>query len=244
MPDHLAVIIGINYDRLPPNPAGESTTRAAVNPLRFAEADAQDMTAAVQASGYDVVSLIGPAATRGAIIHAIRQQALKTGQDGLLLVHFSGHGQVDPDDPNTAYLLPVDTDPQDLVSTAIPLDELAARLLDPTPTALTLLDCCHSGFAVGMRGEAVPDNAGQMFGALAQNTFRQVRGRIVLTACAGSQLAREVAALGHGVFTHYTLQWWTESPDVDDLSLASYVAAGLERDGLPPIARGGAQEGR
>jgi uncharacterized membrane protein len=240
----VAVVIGINYTHFPEGTPSDTATRAGVNPLRFAEADAQEMTATLQTSGYDVLTLLGQGATRRAILDALREQSRKAGQDGLLLVHFSGHGEVDPDDGDTAYLLPVDADPHNPRDLAIPLDDLAERLLGRVSLALTLLDCCHSGYAVGMKGGAVAGDGGQEFMRLAQRTFRNVRGRIVLTACAGSQLARETAALRHGVFTYYTLDWWRHSQEVDDLSLASYVAAALEKEGLPAPVRGGVQEGR
>jgi uncharacterized caspase-like protein len=124
------------------------------------------------------------------------------------------------------------------------MEDLAARLLGKVRTALTLLDCCHSGYEVGLRGRAEPANAGRLFAERAQNTFRNVRGRIVLTACAGNQLARELVRLHHGAFTYYMLDWWRQNAEGDDFSLASYVATPLNREGLPAPVRGGVQEGR
>lgn len=244
MAERVAVVIGINYTHFPGGVPGEAATRAGLNALHFAEADAREMAATLQASGYDVAPLLGIAATRVAIIDALRRQSRAAGDTGLLLVYFAGHGQIDPDDPDTAYLLPVDADPQNPADRAIPLDELAQRLLGRVRTALTLIDCCHSGYAVGLRGGAEPATAGREFNRLAQNTFRNVRGRIALTACAGNQLAREVPRLQHGAFTYYALDWWRRSAETDDLSLTSYVAAGLEKEGLPAPVRGGVQEGR
>jgi hypothetical protein len=244
MAERVAVVVGINYTHFPAGVPGEAVTRAGLNALRFAEADARDMAATLQASGYDVAPLLGIAATRVAIIDALRRQGRAAGDTGLLLVYFAGHGQIDPDDPDTAYLLPVDADPQNPADRAIPLDELAQRLLGRVRTALTLIDCCHSGYAVGLRGSAEPAGTGREFNRLAQNTFRNVRGRIALTACAGNQLAREIPRLQHGAFTYYALDWWQRSAETDDLSLTSYVAAGLEKEGLPAPVRGGVQEGR
>ncbi len=244
MAERVAVVIGINYTHFPAGVPGEAATRAGLNALRFAEADAHDMAATLQASGYDVVPLLGSDATRVAIIDALRRQSRAAGDTGLLLVYFAGHGQIDPDDPDTAYLLPVDADPQNPADRAIPLDELAQRLLGRVRTALTLIDCCHSGYAVGLRGSAEPAGTGREFNRLAQNTFRNVRGRIALTACAGNQLAREIPRLQHGAFTYYALDWWQRSAETDDLSLTSYVVAGLEKEGLPAPVRGGVQEGR
>src|SRR5690349_16748481 len=235
MPARVAAVIGINYTAFPPAVAAEAQSRAGMAPLRYAEADAEAMDALLRAAGYTVETLLGAAATRPAILDLLRRQARAAGSDGLLLVYFAGHGQVDPDDATTAYLLPVDADPHDPADRGIPLDDLAERRLGRTRTALTLLDCCHSGYAVGLRGGAV--EAGREFGRLARTSFGQVSGRIVLSACAGDELAREFARLGHGAFTHYILEWWRTSPTVDDLSLSSFVAEGLEREKLPAPVR-------
>src|SRR4051812_26003443 len=125
MPGRAAVVIGINYDKFPANTSAEVQTRSGLNALRYAEADAQAMGTVLQQAGYDVTLLAGSAATRRVIIETIRKQRQAVGPDGLLVVHFAGHGDVDAD--NTAYLLPADADPDELAATAIPLDDLATR---------------------------------------------------------------------------------------------------------------------
>src|SRR5215207_8927901 len=122
MAERRAVVIGINYSNLPPGLPEEAAGRAGLNPLRFAEADAQDMAAVLTDQGYQVVALVGAAATRQAIIRAIETQGrLAAEQNDLLLVYFAGHGDVDPYNNRVAYLLPADADPDNLASTAIPL---------------------------------------------------------------------------------------------------------------------------
>jgi uncharacterized membrane protein len=239
-----AVTIGINYDRFPAEVDRGVQTRAGLNRLQFAEADAQDLAKELESAGYDVVRLTGPAATRRAIIDAILRQRQAVGADGLLLVHFSGHGDVDTD--GNAYLLPADADPQNLLATAIPLDDLAQRYLGRLEAAVTLLDCCHSGYAVGMRGgEANERGEPQSFLNQARAIFQQVRGRIVLAACGGDQLAREFADLRHGAFTYYALEHLRTNPDAVDVELLyREIDQGLEGRGLPPPVRGGATVGR
>lgn len=240
-PARVAAVVGINYTAFPAGVAAEAQSRAGVAALRFAEADATAIAEVLRGAGYAVETLLGAAATRPAILDLLRRQARAAGSAGLLLVYFAGHGQVDPDDAGTAYLLPVDADPHDPADRGIPLDDLAHRRLGSTPTALVLLDCCHSGYAVGLRGGAVA--AGREFGRLAQTSFGQTAGRIVLTACAGDEPARELGRLGHGAFTYYILDWWRTSPKGDEWSLASHVAEGLQRERLPAPVRGGVQQG-
>src|SRR5689334_470105 len=217
MPGRFAVVIGINYqnESLAPSLAPEVAERAGLNPLQYAEADAIDVAAVLRNEGYAVETLIGAAATRRAIIDIIEQQSDAGRNPGdLLVVYFSGHGNVDRYRRPVAYLLPADADPQSLSATAIRLDDLAHHNLSMAHSVLTLLDCCHSGYAVGLKGEAIPDELGQEFGQQARNIFASVRGRIVLAACAGDQQARELRRLRHGAFTYYALEHWRRSPTV------------------------------
>src|SRR6187551_698308 len=189
MTGRTAVVIGINYDHFPSGTSDEVKTRAGLNALRYAEADAREMGTVLQQAGYNVALLAGAAATRRAIIETIRKQRQSIGADGLLVVHFAGHGDVDAD--NVAYLLPADVDPNELAATAIPLDDLAGRYFGQSGSAVTMIDCCHSGYAVGLRslGEDEARGRARAFLSRASSSFENVRGRIVLAACAGDQLA-------------------------------------------------------
>jgi hypothetical protein len=175
-----AVVIGIHYTQFPPGVPSDTITRAGMAALWYAEADAQDLATTLAASGYDVIHLLGRQATRGAITAALRKQTVLAGGEGLVVDHFSGHGQVDPDNRGIAYLSPVDAGPQNLGDRGIALAELAQQHRG-VRSAPVLLDGCHSGYAVGLKGSAIPAEWGQEFGHLAQNTFRNVRGRITLT---------------------------------------------------------------
>ena len=239
MLDRFAVVIGLNYTNFPSGVSTETASRAGMNVLRFAEADAEAVAEVLRVAGYNVECLLGATATRKAIIAALRRQSLAANTEGLLLVYFAGHGDVDPHNPDIAYLLPADADPEELDGTAIPLEDLAGRHLGKVTSALTLLDCCHSGYALGLRGGV------RQFEQQAQRSFSNVRGRIVIAACAGNQLAREITTLGHGAFTYYALEHWQTHPEeVNDFTLSAHVVQALEQVGLPPPVRGGVQEGR
>jgi uncharacterized caspase-like protein len=134
-----ALVIGINY------------TQSQINPLHFAESDAAAMADVLEEAGYSVVTLLGEAATRAAIIQALVSQSTHAGSDGLLLFYFAGRGEVDPYDSDTAYLVPADADPNNLVATAISLDNLVSLYPRYPHLMVTLLDCVHSGYAIGLR---------------------------------------------------------------------------------------------
>jgi hypothetical protein len=250
MSGRYAVVIGINYRNFPATMDQEVQSRAAINALNYAEADAEEMAEQLSADGYDVVKLVGTAATRAAIINALRTQSRNAGPEGLLLVHYSGHGALDPDDRELAYLLPADADPQEMSIFAIALNDIATRrLLGQTRSALVLLDCCHSGYAVDFKSgdkDIMLTNEAQAFSQQAGLTFRGVSGRVIIAACGGQQLARERQDLQHGVLTYYVLQHWRNSTkSVNDLNLYEYLAERMRpQQGVPDPVRGGsAQQG-
>src|SRR4051812_16458616 len=117
MAQRVAVVIGINYSDFSPSTPAAVQERAGRNPLRYAEADATDLAAALHAAGYEVAALIGQAATRAAIIRTIEQQGDRVDPDGVFVVHFAGHGDVDR--RQRAYLLPADVDPESLAASAV-----------------------------------------------------------------------------------------------------------------------------
>jgi hypothetical protein len=110
-----------------------------------------------------------------------------------------------------------------------------------------MIDCCHSGYAVGLRsvGEDEARGRARTFLSRASSSFENVRGRIVLAACAGDQLARELPQFQHGAFTYYVLQQWRSNPDEVDVELLFRgIDQGLQSLGLPRPVKGGVQEGR
>ncbi len=168
--------------------------------------------------------------------------------EGLLLVHYSGHGALHPRQRELAYLLPADGDPQYMAKSAIPLDSIARYHLGNTQSALVILDCCHSGYAVGLKSgdkDVVLNSEAQAFSRQAGITFKGVSGRVIIAACGGQQLARERGDLKHGVLTHYVLEHWRNSSEtVDDFNMYSYLAKKMPTQDVPPPVRGGtAQQG-
>jgi tetratricopeptide (TPR) repeat protein len=243
MSGRYAVVIGINYRNFPATMDQEAQSHAGINALNYAEADADEMAKLLEADGYDVVKLVDLDATRTGIISALREQNRKAGPEGLLLVHYSGHGALDPNNRELAYLLPVNADPGNMDATAILLESIARDHLGHTQSALVILDCCHSGYAVGFKstGKDVVLNseAAAVFSQQAGQTFKRVLGRVIIAACAGQQLTREREDLKHGVLTYYVLKHWRESGEtVDDFSLYRYLAGQMRAQGVPPPVRG------
>src|SRR5438105_4671738 len=95
MATHVAVVIGINYTDPAAEPPPPGQTRARMTPLRWAQADAEALAAALGDAGYAVTRLLGTEATREAMIAAIEQQSEQVTADGVFVVYFAGHGDVD-----------------------------------------------------------------------------------------------------------------------------------------------------
>jgi tetratricopeptide (TPR) repeat protein len=247
MSKYAAVVVGSNYQHAPGNGANTNGGPVAPNPLRFAEADAQAMADTLKAAGYDVAALVGADATRARIITTIQQKRRALDPDGVFVIHFAGHGMLESDDPtdpdssSIAYLLPADVDLTSLAASAIALEDLSTRYLPEHGASVVLLDCCHSGYAVGMRGEGDSRGQAQAFLNRAQQSFTNW-GRMVLAACPGDELARELEEMQHGAFTYVLLDHWQDSPEevnVDELYLA--LSESLKNKNLPHPVMGGSQ---
>ena len=224
-----------------------------LNPLQYAEQDVLEMEALLLQSGFSVTKIIGKDATSSAIKEAFKAFHEATTTDphpeSCFVFHFSGHGQIDPGNNETAYLILYDTDPSAPALNGLEMENLVYTLMAgvKVPNSLLLLDCCHAGFAANIK-HVVNLNVRDRLQNVTQQIFAGVRGRLVLGACAGNALARELAKLSHGVFTYHVLKHWrdqdgyTPPNPITELSLANYITLVMARDypELPsPIWGGG-----
>lgn len=241
----LALLVGVNkYQH-------QEKGDYVLNPLSYAEQDVLEMEALLLKSDFSVTKLTGKDATHSAIkdaFKALHQDTLTDPHpESCFVFHFSGHGQIDPQNNETAYLILYDTDPSAPASEGLEMEKLVYGLMAgvKVPNSLLLLDCCHAGFAANIKNVV---NVRDRLQNVTQQIFAGVRGRLVLGACAGNALAREMVKLSHGVFTHHVLKHWRDQdgynpPDpITELSLASYITLVMPRDypDLPkPIWAGG-----
>lgn len=244
----LALIVGVNKYQY------EEGGSYVLNPLSYAEQDALELEKVLLASGFTVTKLIGSDATYDAVQKAFKKfhdaTQLDPHQDSCFVFHFSGHGQMDPNSKETGYLMLYDTDPDAPSDKGLEMENLVYNLIAQVkvPSSLMLLDCCHAGFAAGVKN-LIPVR--DRLHNLTQQIFADVRGRLVLGACAGNYVARELKDLSHGIFTYYVLKhWrdqdgWTPPNPITNLSLASYVMATMPQNypKLPKPIWGGAGVG-
>jgi replicative superfamily II helicase len=130
--------------------------------------------------------------------------ASSSGEDDTVVIAFSGHGS------DTHELVTHDTDPYNLASTALPLDELTDLVSAiPARHLVVVLDCCFSGGA-GAKVLNAPLRPRSLSGVpLSTDALLSQMagtGRLILTASTADQPAWEDARLGHGFLTYHLLQ--------------------------------------
>ncbi len=211
-----AVVIGINdYERVTPR-------------LHYAANDAEKVAALLKQKGYEVVTLFNRQATRTNILKEMGTKLLKkVGPQDRVLIYFSGHGRDWQVGGGTrrGFLLPIETDPEDLDSTAISMfkvRELANAL--PAKHVLFLIDACYGGIA-GTSKSPTP------IGKLRFEDITREPGRWLITAGGADQEALEVPEWKHGLFTYYLLKGLGYDPQ---RGLQTEPLADLNRDGIIP----------
>jgi len=133
-------------------------------------------------------------------------------KDDTVVIFFAGHGAPEIDqrglerDGLAKYLVPSDADPDDLFSTALPMDDLQTifgRI--ESERVVAFLDACYSGAAGGRTFASRRTRAGHVDDLFLERLTRS-KGRAILTAARPAELSVELPELGHGIFTYYLVQ--------------------------------------
>lgn len=172
-----------------------------------------------------VVSLENKEATRNGILSAFHDKLAHAGmkKNDRLFVFFAGHGATRQlsSGRDLGYIVPVDSDPAQIATDAIPMTELQNIAESVTAKhALFIMDACYSGLGL-TRGAG---NAN----FLRDNGKRL--GRQMLTAGGADQLVADGGPNGHSVFTWALLQGLNGKGDLNGdglitaTELAAYVA--------------------
>ncbi|MBI2277331.1 MAG: polysaccharide deacetylase family protein [Dechloromonas sp.] len=172
-----------------------------------------------------VVPLENGEATRSGILAAFHDKLAHAGmkKNDRLFVFFAGHGATRQlsSGRDLGYIVPVDSDPGQIASDAIPMTELQNIAESVTAKhALFIMDACYSGLGL-TRGAG---NAN----FLRDNGKRL--GRQMLTAGGADQLVADGGPNGHSVFTWALLQGLGGKGDLNGdglitaTELAAYVA--------------------
>ncbi len=216
--DRWAVVIGVGRYR-----------SAAIPPLRYTVADAQAVyDVLVGQAGFkkENVLLLTDTSERKPTLRDIKWAlgtflARSAKKDDTVVIFFAGHGapEVDPrgteSDGLAKYLVPSDADPDDLYSTALPMDEFQV-IFDriEAEQLVVFLDSCYSGAAGGRTFASKRTRAVRVDEVFLDRLTRS-RGRAIITASRTSEVSLELPELGHGLFTYYLVQGLKGAADLD-----------------------------
>jgi uncharacterized caspase-like protein len=204
--DAYAVVIGVGrYEHV------------SIPTLKYAVADAEAMYKVLtEVAGFkkDNVLLLTDRSERKPTLRNIKYAlgtflARAAQKDDTVIVYFAGHGAPEVDqrglerDGLAKYLIPSDADPDDLFSSALPMDDLQSifgRI--EAERVVMFLDACYSGAAGGRTFASKQTRSGAVDDLFLERLTRS-KGRAIVTASRPAEVSIELPELGHGIFTYY-----------------------------------------
>ena len=174
--------------------------------LEYADDDAKAMIRALRGQEgrlyrhINLKELYDTEATRANIVEAIEWLQQNTTQKDVAILFIAAHGT---NEDGKYFLVPADTDPDDLVTTGVSWQVFSEILGNLPSKVLLFLDTCHSG-QLGRDVQIAPrqTNNTEALRTLASEEY----GVVILAASTGSESSLEHPDWGHGAFTKALLE--------------------------------------
>jgi hypothetical protein len=218
LPDRWAVVIGVGLYENPDIPK-----------LRYTVSDAEAIYAVLTGPGgfkTEHVLLLTDRTEKKPTYRNLKWAlgtflARSAKKDDTVLIFFAGHGAPEVDqrgverDGLAKYLVPNDAEPDDLYSTALPMDELQtifSRI--EAERVVAFLDSCYSGAAGGRTFSSKKTRASLVDDQFLERLTRS-KGRAIMTASRPAEVSIELSELGHGIFTYFLVQGLKGAADLN-----------------------------
>jgi len=188
-----------------------------INSLNYTVADAESIYKFLTTDGgFDadhVKLLTDDDATTKNIKSALGQfLSRKAMENDTVFIYYSGHGAPEPDPASTdgdgmsKYIVTYDSDPEDLYSTAFPMEEVRTIFQRIEAKKIVFfIDACYSGASGGKTFSKPGMKTGNVSEQFLDD-MSEGEGRVVITASGTNEVSLETPELGHGVFTYYLLE--------------------------------------
>jgi len=220
--------------------------RNGLRDLNFGSTDAERFVSCLEDIWHpgagDCTSFLNVRADRETVIDELSYRLPeRVGPDDVVFIYFSGHGAPDRRrSPPRKYLLPYDTDPIRLASTAVRLSEIEEALNGIDARSVFLfLDTCYSGAAYARTLEIAGMRAGEI--EMEDEDLERLaagKGRFLFTACTGGEPAYEDQDLKGGLFTTCLLRGLEGRADRDNNGKVTVREMELYlKDEVPALAR-------
>jgi uncharacterized caspase-like protein len=190
-----------------------------INNLSFARADAlavAELLDRMHPAEVDVELLLDEDVTRRNLVVSIGERLPRVTSEGdIVMLYFAGHGSpetIDAVNDAARYLVLHDTEYDSVFATGLDMERELPRLFERIHRprlVLMIVDACFSGRAGGrtFEGPRLRARRSHVRGSrVSLKGLELGEGRLMIGACDDDQVAREEAALGHGVFTNYLIK--------------------------------------
>lgn len=202
--------------------------------LQFANADASVFSSLLESPlgggvpGNNVLLLTDEKATTAAVRNGFEDfLKRRAGKNDTVIILIAGHGTVETPGSKSAYILTYDSDPQDLKSTALGMDELQSLFeeqLSKVGRVLLFVDVCKAGTIGTIHNTSVSSNV-QQLGDIQGDLFGLLASRPREVSLEGPEFGG-----GHGVFSYFVIKGLEGAADankdgvVDADELIKYVS--------------------